>query len=157
MSKIYVFKVRLMGDPAIWRRVAIRDSQTLEKLHDAIFKAFDRFDPHMFSFYMTGGKMTRDRHRNCTEYTHTFMLEDSWDTEQDRRDATKTKIGELGLKPGDKFEYLFDFGDCWEHLIELESVSDPVPKTRYPVIIERKGKSPPQYQDLDDEQFGMNN
>ena len=30
-------------------------------------------------------------------------------------DERKTPLEQVGLRPGDTFEYVFDFGDSWEH------------------------------------------
>jgi hypothetical protein len=41
----------------ISRTIQIRDDQTLEDLHRAIFDAFDRFDEHMYEFQFGKGPM----------------------------------------------------------------------------------------------------
>ncbi len=51
-APVFVFKVVLVGDPGIWRRIAIRGDQTLADLHGAIYRAFDREEEHLFSFYL---------------------------------------------------------------------------------------------------------
>ena len=51
-AKVYVFKVALKGAKRIWRRIAIRSDQTLDELHQATFDAFDRYDEHLYSFYL---------------------------------------------------------------------------------------------------------
>lgn len=57
-------KVALTGAKRIRRRVAIRGDRTLEKLGEAIFEAFDRYDPHLSSFYFPGpGSRGRERLR----------------------------------------------------------------------------------------------
>ena len=71
---IYVFKVKLYYQKRIWRTIAIREDQTLDDFHNAIFEAFDRFDEHLYSFYMTFGNTRQDRYRNSQEYTHPMML-----------------------------------------------------------------------------------
>lgn len=49
---MFVFKVALKGARRIWHRIAIRSDQTLDDLHKAIFNAFDRYDEHIYSFYI---------------------------------------------------------------------------------------------------------
>jgi hypothetical protein len=46
----YCLKINLKGEKRIWRLIAMRGDQTLDDLHEAIFLAFDRFDPHLYSF-----------------------------------------------------------------------------------------------------------
>jgi len=66
-------------------------------------------------------------------------------------DATKTRIGSLGLKVGDAFGYWFDFGDDWMHQINVVATDAHVPPGTYPKVVKRVGASPPQYPDGDDE------
>jgi hypothetical protein len=47
----YRFKVNLKGAKRIWRLIAMRGDQTLDDLYEGIFRAFDRFDDHLYSFY----------------------------------------------------------------------------------------------------------
>jgi len=56
----------------------------------------------------------------------------------------------LGLEVGRAFGYLFDFGDNWLHQINVIAVDEIPGKGRYPKIVAREGKSPPQYPDEDD-------
>jgi hypothetical protein len=63
----------------------------------------------------------------------------------------QTTLDALGLKVGDQFGYWFDFGDDWWHQINVESVEKKVARGKYPRVIKRVGKSPPQYVDWDKE------
>lgn len=40
--------------------------------------------------------------------------------------------------------YLYDFGDGWEHSVKIERILDPVPGLDYPVLLEAKGRCPPE-------------
>jgi hypothetical protein len=148
-KKVYILKVALAGRKRIWRRIAIRGNHTLGKLHDAIFDAFDREDYHLYSFYFPQpGSRGRARRRDATEYTHPFALEDDLFPDKSAQNAEMTKIDSLGLEIGQSFDYLFDFGDCWEHVITVEATDAPAEKGgRYPRILEKRGESPPQYPD----------
>ncbi len=152
-TKVYIFKVALADAKRIWRRIAIRGDQSLEKLHEAIFEAFDRYDPHLYSFYFPkpGGR-GRERLRDATEYTHPYVLEDHPFGGRGLRNAAVTKIEELKLEKGQRFDYLFDFGDSWEHLITVEQTNGVVERGRYPRIVEKRGESPPQYPGLDEDE-----
>lgn len=151
-STSYLLKVSLRGAPGIWRRIAIRSDQTLDDLHTTIFHAFDRFDEHLYSFYFpkAGSRGKRER-RMADEYTHPAAVEDSDAFGSKVGNAARTKIGLLQLRPGQRFDYLFDFGDSWEHEVLVEEVDVPLAAGRYPRITERRGASPPQYPDVDDE------
>ena len=70
----------------------------------------------------------------------------------DDEEASDTLIGDLGLNLRRAFWYMFDFGHSWWHRIEVQAISTPAPKTKYPRNAERKGKSPPQYPDWDEDE-----
>ena len=40
--------------------------------------------------------------------------------------------------------YIYDFGDNWEHRIKIGRITDPVPGELYPRLIEVTGKCPPE-------------
>lgn len=150
-NRVYVFKVALAGRKNVWRRVAVRASQTLDHLHEAIFDAFDRYDEHLYSFYFPKpGAKGRNRLRDAVEYSHPYMREEPDPFGEVPRSAAKARLSTLGLKPGQVFLYLFDFGDQWWHEITVEQ-TDAVPeKGKYPRVLQRHGPSPPQYPDVDD-------
>ncbi len=137
--KIYTFKVALKDDPFIWRLIEMKGNQTLDKLHEVIFDAFDRFDSHLYSFYL--GKNIRD---SSQEYT--LVDEREWSK---AKSAASARLDKLMLRQGQKFSYLFDFGDEWWHTIKVVSIKEGDFKGRYPRIIEKHEESPPQYPDYD--------
>lgn len=127
----------LERNPVISRTIVIRGDQTLDDLHDIIFDAFDRFDPHMYEFQI-GGKGPNDT--DARKYAVRDPDADG--------DASKTTIDSLGLAVGDAFGYWFDFGDDWWHQVNVISIiKDNIPEGRYPEIIKEVGESPPQYED----------
>jgi hypothetical protein len=151
-AEVYIFKVALRNVKRVWRRIAIRSDQTLEKLHDAIFKAFDRYDDHLYSFYFPKpGAQGRLRLQGATEYTDPRVLEDNPFDDGSQRNAATAKIGDLKLTKGQSFDYLSDFGDSWKHEITVEETGGVVEPGRYPRILEKHGKSPPQYPDLEED------
>lgn len=148
----YVFKVNLKGSRRVARTIALRGDQTLDDLHEAIFAAFDRFDAHLYSFYFPKApSRRRTAGPKPKEYTAPQMFDepDAFDDES-RFDASATKLDGLRLRPGQKFEYLFDFGDSWWHEGTVEAVNPSVPRARYPQIRASRGASPPQYEAVDE-------
>ncbi len=146
--EIYKFKVELKYDKRTWRRIEIAASQTLDDLHEAIYRAFGRDDEHLYSFYFydTPIPKSRDRVRNAVEYKHPMCFEDNYFDEEDCFDAAETKLSSLKLKVNRRFEYLFDFGDEWWHEITFEGAGEGDGGS-YPRITEKHGDSPPQYPD----------
>ena len=153
LQAVFVLKVTLAGQKSIWRRIALRESQTLDDLHEAIFDAFERDDEHLYSFYFPRpGTKGRDRLRDAVEYACPFSCKDPGPFSDDALpNAAKTALSSLGLKPGKVFLYLFDFGDEWLHEITVEQTDAPAAKGKYPQVVEKHGKSPAQYPDMDEE------
>jgi tetratricopeptide (TPR) repeat protein len=132
---IHRFKVSLRDRPDIWRIIEIKENQMLSSLHKAIFNAFDRFEEHQYSFFMSNKPYDKEN-----EYTSPGL-----DTHGTSRLATRIRIDSLALHPGQKVLYLFDYGDEWWHEVELIGVIEKVPRGNYPRVVKRQGKSPPQY------------
>lgn len=145
---VYNFKVALFYEKSIYRNIEILGSQTLEDFHNVIFRAFDRFDEHLYSFYITRKTVKNIRKIvNSDEYT----LPDGFDDDlffpgKKKGNVQKTKIAFLKLKEKDKLYYLFDFGDEWWHEITLLSTYDTKDTKGFPKISEKAGDSPDQYE-----------
>ena len=155
-GNVYIIKVALEQAKKIWRRIAIRSGQTLHDLHDTIYKAFDRDDEHLYSFYfptIPAKSRTHNVMRTDKEYTHPYSFDGSPMFDEEKSNAAKTSIESLNLFTGQKFYYLFDFGDSWWHEITIEQVDGNADEGEYPRIIEKKGDSPPQYQSEDEEEW----
>ena len=145
-ASLYVLHVALLNGPMskkvaskeISRAIEIRGDQTLEQLHYAIFKAYDRWDDHLYEFQFGkrpfdpegpkyGGPSPRPKRKGDG-------------------DATTTTLDDLELTPDRAFGYWFDFGDGWYHQIQVNRIEQAIPTVTYPRVIRRVGKSPPQYQ-----------
>ena len=130
------------------RTILIRGSQTLAKLHEAIFDAFNREDEHMYEFQI-GGKGPMDP--KARRYVLPMAADDPFADERPAGVVTRTKLDDLGLRKDQPFAYWFDFGDDWWHQIDVVSIRDDAPTGRYPKVTAKTGESPPQYIDWDEE------
>jgi hypothetical protein len=143
MTRNFVKKNRVIS-----RTIQIRGDQTLEDLHHAIFYAFDREDEHMYEFQV-GGKGPMDP--KARRYTLHLYDEDTKPEDRPAGDVEHTKVGALGLKVNDAFGYWFDFGDDWWHQINVVAIEEGSGRGKFPKVVKRVGKSPPQYVDWDEE------
>lgn len=130
----YTFKVTYLRDPDVWRTIEIAENQTLDDLHRAIQNAVDFDADHLYSFFMSGRAWDDE-----TEYASPHAQ---------GRSAARVRIGDLNLRMKQRFLYLFDYGDEHHFEVQLVAVNPDAPKGRYPRVVERHGKNPPQY-DLD--------
>ena len=138
---VYVFKVKLGYDRRVWRRIEIQGDQTLHDLSYAILDAFDFEDfLHLYSFFMSGevGDLS-------SEYVSPDYFEGSNLWQEEKRSADEVKVCSLGLKPRQRFLYLFDYGDDWRFEVQFMGRVDSKEGATYPRITDRRGDSPPQY------------
>jgi len=52
--KSYTLHVTLIGHGRVWRKLLLREDQTLEELHIAIQEAFGWDADHLYSFFLSG-------------------------------------------------------------------------------------------------------
>jgi hypothetical protein len=135
-------------NPLVSRTIQIRGDQTLENLHDAIFYAFNRFDPHLYEFQFGKGPNDPKAKRYSLPTAFEGPPEKPWKTVGV---VTQTTLDSLGLKNRQAFGYWFDFRDDWWHQINVVAIEDKAPAAKYPKITKRVGESPPQYRNQDDE------
>jgi len=161
-DRLYELKVFITGgpmteafikaNPVVSRTILIRGSQTLAKLHEAIFDAFDREDEHMYEFQV-GGRGPMDP--KVRRYVLAGAFEEP--IPGPRKPAgvvTQTTVDALGLKKGQAFGYWFDFGDDWWHQVDVLAIHEDAGKGKYPRVTAKVGESPPQYVDWDEEERG---
>lgn len=134
MATLYRFQVSLAWKKDVWRRVEMRGDQTLDDLHEAIQEAFNWDNDHLYSFFLSGKAWD-----SKTEYASPYA--------DQGHHADVYRLEYLPLKKGQKFLYLFDYGDELEHIVTLEAVLPGAVEKRkkYPCITERQGPSVPQY------------
>ena len=53
-DSVYVFAARLVDYEGVGCTIAIRSSQTLEHLHRGLRRAFNWYDDHLYSFWLSG-------------------------------------------------------------------------------------------------------
>jgi pRiA4b ORF-3-like protein len=92
-------------EPPPGRVFAVGPSLTFERLAEAINRAFGRWDlSHLHVFELADGRRVG--------------FADVDDGEHGWVDHASAKVGSA-LKPGETFEFVFDFGDDWRHRCEV--------------------------------------
>ena len=113
-SKIYQLKITLLDSkPAIWRRVIIPHELNLADLHNLIQICMGWTDCHLHLF----------RQGQALYSNPKFKLNE--DPKVQAVEENKIKLSQVFSKPKDALVYEYDFGDGWEHLIELEKFRKP--------------------------------
>ncbi len=128
-EKAYQLHISLKhSKPKIWRRFLITEDTTLEKLHKIIQEVMGWEDYHLHEFTI-GGK----------QYG---MPDEEWDNNVENE--KKIKLSDLNLAEKQKFEYLYDFGDSWEHEIKVEKILPFETTAKYPKCLDGKLACPPE-------------
>ncbi|MDQ5854647.1 MAG: plasmid pRiA4b ORF-3 family protein [Chloroflexota bacterium] len=139
-TRLFRIKVSLAWQKRVWRVIEILDNQTLEDLHDAIQDAFGWDDDHLYSFYMSN-----------RAWDNLTVIARPTEFEYDPPTADEVTPAQLDLQQGQKFLYIFDFGDDLRHNIEVMHIVTPPPPGEFPRIVLRQGKAPVQYPGWEDE------
>jgi pRiA4b ORF-3-like protein len=126
---IYQLKVTLIGiKPAIWRRFQVKKETTLLKLHDILQIVMGWDDAHLHEFRIGGLRFGEP------------VPEEDYDVIDERG----VKLSQIAPSDPITFEYVYDFGDGWEHEVSIESGVDKKTGVRYPACIEGARACPPE-------------
>jgi len=111
---------------------------TLDDVHWMMHKILNigDGDDHLYAFFMSGRYWDKS-----SRYI---------DPRSDGARADQALLFRLGLKPGQHFVYLFDFGDELRYDINVVSVTDTQAPLPEPVLIESVGEVPARPNDFDD-------
>jgi hypothetical protein len=114
--------------PPIWRRMQVKESMWLSRLHDSIQVAFDWFDYQTHAFNLDdlrfGNPLKREE----------LVIEDD-------RDIT---LADLDLEHRGRFTYGYHFGEGWQVEIKLEKVSPVEKGLFYPLCTGGERAGPPE-------------
>ncbi len=127
MPNIIQLKISLRDSkPPIWRRIKVKDNISFHKLHEIIQVVMGWANYHLYDFQVNDQR---------------FSLPDKdWDENVIPSKKVKLNI----LKEKQKFDYTYDFGDCWEHQILVEQIMTDEMGLPYPVCIKGKLSCPPE-------------
>ena len=127
-ESIYQIKVTLKGiRPPIWRRLQVPSGINLYKLHQIFQVAMGWSDSHLHQFTVKG--------IDFGEPDPDYGLE----VKNERR----AKLSQVISGEKARFDYLYDFGDSWEHEILVEKILPAEPEAHYPICIAGKRACPP--------------
>ncbi len=117
--------------PRIWRRLRVLGDVSLHELHGILQRAMGWTESHLYQFELAGRR-----------YSEPDPEEDSFG--EPAADARRTLLRDLGLTQGSEFSYVYDFGDWWEHRLQVEAVFAPLPAEAYPCCVGGERAGPPE-------------
>jgi len=135
-KNVYQFKITLKDvKPPIWRRILVPENYSFFDLHCAIQNAMGWTDSHLHKF------KTISPRREEVKY---IRLPDE-DAEEPFSRENEEKISEwFSLEKNSKMNYDYDFGDSWEHFVELEKIIPVEGNIKYPVCLDGGRACPPE-------------
>lgn len=127
--RVIVIHLKVVGaHPRIWRRLVVRESMWLSRLHDAIQVLFDWYDYQTHAFVLDdlrfGNPLKQDD----------LVVEDD-------RDVT---LADLDLAHRERLLYDYHFGEGWQVEIRVEKVGALEKGARYPRCLAGERAGPPE-------------
>lgn len=135
------FVISVSLETGCYRHIQISANDTLYKLHQAILKFFEFEDDHEHAFFMDN---------------HMWSPADAYfSSKMGFRDCLTKKytLKKLHLEKGQKFKYVFDFGDEWT--FQCKVLREVKEDTKTPLLIRKVGESPEQYPEWGEYEDGV--
>ena len=130
-SIVWRLTIRLTGVmPIVWRTILVRPDTKLAMLHRYLQAAMGWRDCHLFVFTINGKEYAipnRDRDVNRKIY-----------------DARRYTLARLFPTLRAQFDYVYDFGDWWEHVLEIEDEEEALYRKQYPICVAGAEPCPPE-------------
>jgi Plasmid pRiA4b ORF-3-like protein len=130
-NEICTVRIELLETtPLIWREVEVPTSITLKVLHDIVQISVGWFDCHLWQFTIGGQR-------------YGPPMPENW-RDAELKDATKARLRDV-LEPGTTvIDYLYDFGDSWEHRLTVTDIRQGNPGVSYPHYVGGERAGPPE-------------
>jgi hypothetical protein len=127
-----VLKITLRGlRPPVWRRVRVPRDITLRMLHRVIQAAMAWQDYHLHEFEIGDRRYGEPDDEALPGDERTY-------------NESNVKLGALIDRGVERFRYVYDFGDGWEHEIVVEKALPLDPERPYPSLVTGKRACPPE-------------
>jgi len=115
--------------PVVWRQVQVPADITLERLHRVIQAAMGWTDSHLHEF------IVGDEHFGVPDEDDDFLP-------YPVHSETRVKLDAV-LSGRRHFDYLYDFGDSWEHKLRLDKTLPSAPLA-HPICVGGANACPPE-------------
>jgi hypothetical protein len=111
----YVVLVSLIdSEPPIWRRLELDSSLDLRTVHRVLQAGMGWTDSHLHEF-------------TSVRFPDRMLADSEVDEGEAGTPERDVRLDEVLTEVGDVLEYLYDFGDAWDHEVRLEEVREVEP------------------------------
>jgi hypothetical protein len=133
MNNIYQLKIELKGsEPAIWRRIQVAEDTSFSDLHDILQLTMGWENNHLYEFKVNKIKV----------YDFEEKIDDG--SNPTERDSMDTFLNDIVNLVKTKFTYTYDFGDNWEHEIQVEKILPADKENPFPICLGGERACPPE-------------
>lgn len=134
VESVLTLTIELRGSqPRVWRRLQLPGALTLDAVHTLLQAAMGWTDSHLHRFQVGAGHLQ--------PYFVTAFDQEEGDRGTPEAHA---RLDQVLRAPGDELVYLYDFGDGWEHLLTLESLTASSGSGGEPRCLDGAGNCPPE-------------
>jgi len=128
-GRVLSLRLVVLGtQPRVWRRLLVRDTMWLSRLHDSVQIAFDWFDYQTHAFLLDDLKFGNPVKRDDLNI-------------EDDRDVT---LGDLNLANRDKMVYEYHIGESWRVEVRVEKATAAGKGVQYPLCVAGERAGPPE-------------
>jgi hypothetical protein len=129
-SIVWSLTIRLTGVmPIVWRTILVRPETKLAMLHRYLQAAMGWRDYHLFAFTVAGKEYGIPNRENSKTKIY---------------DARRYTLARLFPKLPARFDYVYDFGDWWEHVVEIDGEQEAEYRKQYPICVAGAEPCPPE-------------
>ena len=111
--------------PVVWRRILVPEQVTLAKLHAILQATMGWSNSHLHEY-----EIARRRYG---------VPDEDWPSSEPVLDERRVRLKSFIEAKVRRFEYTYDFGDRWDHLIKIEDLV--VPKKGVPPLLCTAGEN----------------
>ena len=129
--RAYQLKITLRGmKPPVWRRCFVPEDMTFQDLADVLIRVMGWNGSHLSAFEMPKSGLN--------------IMANPWSDDEEQFGNHNGKTVRLAdyLPDEQKFIFVYDMGDNWEHEIVVEKVREDYPSLQ-PVVLQYEGDCPP--------------
>ena len=118
------------SEPPIWRRFIVDGQVSLGDLHSVLQLVMGWTDSHLHHFII--------------DDTYYGLQDPAFDEGPSTLDEQNFTLADVASGPGASLEYEYDFGDGWEHIIEVEAITPPAADVTHPRCLAGERSCPPE-------------
>jgi hypothetical protein len=134
-ERVYQFKITLNKlKPVVWRRIQVPENYSFWDLHVAVQDAMGWQDSHLHDFTVLNPRLHKKERIGIPDDDFESEILPGWER----------NITDYFSMENNTAAYVYDYGDNWEHRVQLEKILTRTNKTKYPCCIDGERACPPE-------------